>query len=188
MSKFGKFLLIFLVALLVFGAVGVIVAFALRDSGYDLYVEYNGEKYYGSSAADETFYLSPNAEHKFAVKSLTGGDIDYTVKVVSDGTNNFNFAVDDTLYSFYNGNDELDDYSAVFDLQKIDDGFSISIQQDMTVQSAIGEKFGDSVTFFDELSGNAICFDIVIVTDTGSIVFPFFFAVSITLSPPSIVF
>ncbi len=188
MNRFGKFLLIFIVALFIFGAVGFIVAFSLRDSGYSFYVEYNGNKYFGGSTSNEGIYVFPNTEHKFVVKSIASDNVDYTVKVLSNSVNNFNFGVDDTMYSFYNGDDELDDYSAIFDLQQTDGGFTIFVPQGMTVQSAIEAKYGGEAIFFDSFSSDKSYFKLCILIDNVTIELPLYLISFFEISPSGVIF
>lgn len=86
-GRFWKFLLIFLVALLVFGVVGVVISFAVRDSGAEFTVEYNGDTYY-SNSENQSIYLGTGT-HDFTVKSLSDEQADYTVKVVAVADSNF---------------------------------------------------------------------------------------------------
>lgn len=189
-DAFGKFAVCLLVVVLTVAVVGVVLFFALREKGLTNYVEYNGERYMIGSDDGELF-LRRGKTHEFSVKSLTGGEVDFEVKITSNADNNVTFAYNGEYHNSYTENAETDDYSDVFDLQADTDGFAVTIPQDMTLETAIETKYGGDITLLDELSDRTACFVITVTVGDSSAVLPFAFGAEVsdvTLDPPSIVF
>ena len=183
----GKIVSYILVVLLVFGVAGGVAYFFMRSQGTTFYVQYGEEKYYANLDGGNLF-LSAGKTHEFPVKSLTGEEVNYTVKVMANGENNFLFSFGDELYSLYNGDDELDDYSDEFDLQTTSTGFSIAVPQDMSVEGIIEEKYGGDVEFQQNVPDELCYFSVVVTSGKGTVELRFNFCPSITIDPPSIVF
>lgn len=189
-SAFGKFVIWLLVVILIIAVVGVALFFALREQGLTYYVEYNGERYMvGSDGSSIT--LRTGETYEFSVKSLTGGEVDFDVKITSNADNNIRFAYNDEFHYSYTGNAETDDYSDVFGLQTDTDGFTVTIPLELTVETAIETKYGGDITLIGELSDSAAYFVISVTVDESSIDLWFTFGVrvsGVTLDPPQIIF
>lgn len=176
--------------LLLLGAAGVIAYYVLKDEGVSFYVEYNGERYFSSvSEADLSFKTGDT--YTFNVKSLTGENVDYSVSVLSSGEHNFTFICNGEFYDFYSAdNADNNGYSHVFSLQKSEDGFSLTLPSDFSVEQAIEAKFGGDVELQSELQ--SVSYFVIVVAvgdDTLNLFFSFGGNVTgVTVNPPSIVF
>lgn len=187
---FSKIIVWLLAVILIVAVVGVALYFGLREQGMTYYVEYNGQRYMGDTDGG-SLVLQTGKPHEFSVKSLTGGDVNYSVKVVSNSINNFRFSVGDELYIFYSDDEERNDYSDVFGLEQTMSGFSVTIPQDMTVESAVAEKYGGDVVLLTEIPDNVSYFMIVVSVGNVSVDVWFTFGAEvagITIDPPHIVF
>lgn len=167
-SAFGKVLTYILVVLLLLGIVGGVAYFFMRSQGVTYYVEYNDTQYLANSDGG-SIGLRTGETHEFSVKSLTGEEVNYSVKVISNEANNFSFSIGDELHRFYEGNDANDDYSSLFGLQKSADGFTITIPNNVTVESIVSEKFGGEIELLSELSDEYSYF-VVVVSSGDSVV------------------
>ena len=186
----GKVITYILVVLLVLGIAGGIAYFALRSQGVTYYVEYGGEVYLAIGDGGN-ITLRTGETHEFSVKSLTGGEVNYDVKVVSNSANNFTFVYDGKPQSFCGTDEDLNDYSDIFSLEKAADGFSLSFPDGFTVEQAVEEKFGGEVLFDEELQSDKAYFVISVVADESSVDLWFVFGAKVTgvtLDPPQIVF
>lgn len=77
--------------LLAGAAAGVIVYFSLQAGGVSFYVEQGDERYYSGTGGKELF-LQRGDTYEFSIKSLTGENVDYSVRVLSnaeDGSYNY---------------------------------------------------------------------------------------------------
>lgn len=191
---FGKIVIWVLVVLLILGITAIALFFVMREKGADYYVEYNGERYLGGTD-DKNIFLAAGERQEFFVKTLAGGDTEFSVKVVSNADNNLRFSVGTELYYLYNGNEELDDYSAVFDLQTSATGFSLSIPSDMTIETAIEAKYGGDAVLLDGLSDSLSYFELLVTVGKSEVVLRFAFegqaeipSSGIEIDPPSIIF
>lgn len=179
-----------LFVLLVLGVAGMIAYFALRSQGVTYCVEYNGERYFANGDGGSLFLLA-GEPHEFFVKSLTGGEVNYDVTVQSNSANNFTFVCDGKPQSFCGTDEELNDYSEIFGLQKSADGFSLSFPDGFTVEQAIEEKFGGTIEFNSELENDKAYFVISVIADESAVNLWFVFGAEVTgvtLDPPQIVF
>lgn len=175
-----------LVVLLVLGGAGIIVRFALKDQGLNYYVEYNDKKYFANTESSE-IWLSPIQENAFAVKSITGKTIDYSVKITANPDNNFDFIRDGKYFRFYSTTEESNDYTQIFEVQNNTGSFTVIIPAGMTMQKAVEMRHGGKV----EIPNNLELLDyflIIVTVDKTNIIFPFSFIMEITLDSPSIIF
>ena len=189
-SVFGKFIVWLFVVILIVAVVGVVLFFSLREQGLINYVEYNGERYMVGSDGG-CFSLRSGETHEFSVKSLGGGDVTLSVKITSNADNNIRFAYNDEFHYSYTGDIKMDDYSDVFSLQMDTDSFTISIPQDMTVETALETKYGGDITLIDELSDNKAYFVITVMVNDSLVDLGFVFGIKVsgvTLNSPSIIF
>lgn len=188
-GRFWKFLLIFLVALLVFGVVGVVISFAVRDNHFGIAVEYNDNIYY-SSVENQNIYLSAGM-NEFAVNSKS----DYTVKIVSVADSNFVFSVDGKMYQLYGTDEDNNDYTSAFGLQIIDDGFTVVIS-DSGIERVLQNKFGGEIKLESKPLENLPYFAILVMSGKDTLYLPFTFAGQadvnnfgdLILDPPHVIF
>ena len=186
----GKVITYILVVLLVLGIAGGIAYFALRSQGVTYYVEYGGEVYLANGDGGN-ITLRTGETHEFSVKSLTSGEVNFDVKVVSNSSNNFTFTCNGKVFQFVSTEEKNNDYSEIFGLQKSAGGFSLSFPDGFTVEQAIEEKFGGEVLFDEELESVKAYFVITVTADESVVNLWFTFDVDvegIMLNPPQIVF
>lgn len=187
-NAIAKIIIFLLVVLLILGIVAVALFFVMREKGITYYVEYGGKQYLAGSDGGSLDLLNGQT-YEFSVKSLTGGEVDFDVKITSNADNNIAFAYNEEYHNFYTGNAETDDYSDVFGLQTETDGFTVTIPQDMTVEMAIETKYGGDITLLDELSDSTAYFVVAVMVDESTVKIPFGFSdLTVTLAPPQIVF
>lgn len=186
----GKVITYILVVLLVLGVAGMIAYFALRSQGVTYYVEFGNERYFGNTEGG-SLSLPTDATYAFSVKSLTGGEVNFDVKVQSNSANNFTFVCDGKPQSFYGTDAVFNDYSEIFGLQKSADGFSLTLPDHFTVEQAIETKYGGDISFEKELENDKAYFIISVTAEESAVNLWFTFDVDvegITLNPPSITF
>lgn len=191
LGAIGKVITYILVVLLILGIVGIAGYFLLREQGMTYYVEYNGQRYMGGMDGG-SLVLQTGKPHEFFVGSLTGEEVNYSVKVTANKANNFGFYVGEEFQRFYSeDDDEVNDYSQEFGLQKNADGFSLTMPEDYTVEKALEDKYGGEVWLKDELSGSTAYFVITVAVEKTSLNLWFIFGAEvtgITLDPPHIIF
>ena len=184
----GKVITYILVVLLVLGIAGMVAYFALRAQGVTYYVEYGGERYVANGDGGSIELLN-GATSNFTVKSLTGGEVNYDVKVVSNSSNNFSFTCNGKIYQFVSTEEANNDYSEVFGLEKGADGFSLSFPDGFTVEQAVEEKFGGEVLFDEELQSDKAYFVISVTSEDSAVNLWFTFSgLTVMLNPPQIIF
>ena len=192
MKTATKVLTYILVVLLLLGIVGGVAYFALRSQGVTFYVEYGGKQYLANTDG-ANIYLRPNMTHEFAVKSLTGEDVNFDVKVMSSGANNFPFVIGSEKWWLWNDDEASDDYSEVFGLQKNAEGFSLTLSEIYTVEQAVEAKFGSDIELQDnyEINPDLYYFVISVAVGDGAVDLCFNFYThidGIVLDPPQIIF
>lgn len=189
-STVGTIISVLFGVLLLLGIVGIVTYFALRDQGVTFYVECGGQKLYANTDS-ANISLQSGKPYEFYVKTLTGGEVNYSVQVTSNSANNFTFVHNGVPKKFY-GTDETDnDYSKVFGLKKETDKFTINIPKGFKVEKAIEEKYGGSIEFQEEIK-SGLCYFVIAVTADGSKANLYFSVdrkvTGIEISPPSVVF
>lgn len=188
-SIIGKVVIFILVVLLILGITAVALFCVMREKGITYYVEYNGERYLAGSDGGSLWLPPSDNPYRLSVKSLTGGEVNYTVKITSNKANNLMFAVEDELWYLWNDNAEKDDYTEVFGLQKQTDGFSLTIPEDFTVEKAIETKYNADIELKDEIQDNLCYFVITVSVDETAVNLWFSFnELTVTLDSPSIIF
>lgn len=184
----GKVITYILIVLLVLGIAGMVAYFALRAQGVTYFVEYNGERYVANGDGG-SLSLHAGESHEFFVKSLTGGEVNYDVKVVSNSSNNFSFTCNGKIYQFVSTEEANNDYSEVFGLEKGADSFSLSFPDGFTVEQAVEEKFSGEVLFDEELQSDKAYFVISVTSEDSAVNLWFTFSgLTVTLDTPQIVF
>lgn len=188
-NTIGKIITYILVVLLVLGIAGGISYFVLRNQGITYYVEYDGEKYLADSDGGSLYLPPSDKPHSFSVKSLTGGEVNFDVKITSNSANNFTFVYDGQPQKFYGTNEEQNEYSEVFGLEKSADGFTLSIPENFTVEEAVKMKYGGDIEIQGDLNYKLCYFVITVSVDKTTVNLWFNFTeLKITLDPPSIIF
>ncbi len=184
----GKVIMYIMIVLLVIGIAGGVTYFFLRSRGVTFYVTNEGHKYY-SGMDGASIWLSPGETHSFSVRSLTGGEVNYTVKVLANESNNFGFFAGQEFHRFYDNNEQNDDYSEILGLKKGINEFTLTIPEEMTVRRAIEEKFGENLQLQTELQ-EGLCYFVLVVTAGESSVTLWFNIdeLRLTIDPPSVVF
>lgn len=184
----GKFILWLLVILFLIGSSFLVVYFVMRSQGMTYYVEFKGERYYANSDGGNITLIEGELS-EFSVKSLTDEDINYSVCVTSNYANNFRFSVRDELYKFYGDDEELNDYSEIFDLQRTDSGFTVCVPRNTTLTSVIEQKFNGSITVFDEINEDLSYFVITVSSGASSVSLLFDFEpIQVGVDPPKVTF
>lgn len=188
LNAIGKVITYILVVLLVLGIAGMVAYFALRGQGVTYYVEYSGERYVANGDGGSLGLINGET-HTFAVKSLTGGEVNYDVTVQSNYSNNFDFVIDGEYYRFYSETAENNDYTDVFNVVKTLDGFALTLPEGFTVEQAIETKFGGDVEIQKELQSDLSYFVIMVTSGESSVSLWFTFGdLFITLDQTEIVF
>lgn len=186
----GKVITYILVVLLVLGIAGMVTFFVLRSQGVTFYVECYGEKYLANGDSDSLALLNGET-HTFSVKSLTDGEVNYSVKVTSNGANNFSFTTNGEIWYLWNDDETKDDYTDIFDIEKSEDSFTLTLPEDFTVKQVLEEKFGAEIVPKDESDIQAgVCYFVIVVSlDESTVKIPFSFSdLTVTLNPPQIIF
>ena len=190
MGAVGKIITWLLVVLLILGVAGGIAYFVLRSQGVTFYVEYGNEKYF-LIGGNDSLKLVNGQSHDFSVKSLSGSEANYDVKIISIQANNLTFTMNGLSYQFYSTTDEDNDYSQVFGLKKEIDNFSLVLPNTFSVKQAIEEKYGAEIVLQNENDIQAgLCYFVIVVTvDENTVKIPFSFTdLTVTIDPPQIVF
>lgn len=187
-SAFGKFVVWLMVVILIIAIAAIALFFVLRGQGMTFYVSYNGVRCLGGSTGDSIELLN-GITNNFFVKGLTGNDVNYTVKVTSNAANNFGFVCNGEPYMFFGTDDEYNDYTDVFGVEKHTNSFSLTLPDGFTVEQAIETKYGGDIELQSELADD-LCYFIITVTEgTSSVDLWFTFTdLTITFNPPNIVF
>ena len=184
----GKVITYILVVLLVLGIAGMVAYFVLRSQGVTFYVEYDGERYLANGDGG-SLGLVNGETHTFSVKSLTGGEVNFDVNVVSNSSNNFSFTCNGKVFQFVSTEETSNDYSEEFGLEKSADGFSLTLPDHFTVEQAIEIKYGGDVSFEKELESDKAYFVISVTSDESVVSLWFtFYDLTVTLNPPQIIF
>lgn len=184
----GKIVTYLIVILLILGAIAAISFFAMRSQGVTFYVEHNGARYLANGDGGSLFLRTEKA-HTFSVKSLTGGEVNYSVKITSNSANNFGFFLNGTAQQFFGTEEESNDYTEVFGLKKKAEGFTLTFPKGYTVKQAIERKYGGEIELQNELQDELCYFMIAVVAGKSKAELWFNFEdLTITLDPPQILF
>lgn len=187
-SVIGKIFVFVLVLLLLLSIAGVTVYFIYKDKGVIFYVSYDGKKYMANTESGN-IYLPPSDDaYYFKVKSLSGKDVNYDVKVTSSPENNFSFVVGNEYWKFYDSDETKNDYSDFFNLEKQSGGFNLNVAKGFTVTGALAEQFGEEIELLSDLSADKEYFVITVTLDESSVKLYFSTGYMICLDPPQIVF
>lgn len=186
----GRVMAWILAVLLALGLAGLLAWAVLRSQGVTYFVEF-GEQRYLANGDGGRLALMSGESHDFAVKALTGGEVNFEVKITSNPANNFTFSHDGEVYQFVSGEDGDNDYSQVFGLEKETDGFTLTLPEGFTVQRALEEKFGGAVELGTELQDDKAYFMITVTAGESSVQLWFLFGAKVsgvTVDPSSLIF
>ena len=189
LNVIGKIITYILVVLLVLGIAGGVAYFFMRSQGMTFYVEYSGERYVANGDGGSIELLNGET-HNFTVKSLTDGEVNYDVTVQSNSANNFDFALNGENYQFFGKNENKNDYSDIFGLQKKADGFSLTIPDHFTVEQAVETQYGGDIELQNgyEIDTDLCYFAITVTSDKSTVSLWFKFSYfTVTFDPPPIV-
>lgn len=187
-SAFWKVLTYILVVLLLLGIVGGVAYFFMRSQGMTFYVEYSGARYLANGESG-SIGLVNGTSPTFAVKALTGEEVNYSVKVTSNGANNFSFTTNDEFWYLWNDDEAKDDYTDVFEVGKDTDGFTLTLPEGFTVEQAIEQKYGADIVLDQELQADLNYFMIVVTVEDSIVRIPFHFSdFTVTLDTTHIIF
>ena len=156
------------------------------------YVEHEGKQIL---SADSEMTFTEGKTHRFDVKyTFDTGQAearDYTVEIVPNAEQDFEYTVDGETYLY----SKAGDLSAAFGLKKQKSYFEITLREDMTVQSVLetvhpGQQVEVPETAAD---GNGFPYTLVISSYNGNVSYRIAFdlgtdVTGITIDPPSIVF
>ncbi len=166
-NTFAKIFSFILVLLLIFGAAGLIAYFVLQEKGVSFYVMFEDELFY-SNVEGGGITLVKGQPYSFTVKSLTGEDVNYSVRITSNSANNFDFVFGDEYWQFHDADESKNDYTEIFQVEKTLGGFSLTVPS-LTVEEIVEEQFGGDIELVNELKEDAAYF-LITVTSGESIV------------------
>lgn len=170
--------------LIIAGLIGGLLYRVIGSRSTTDYINYNDREYSAGAESDITLQAQDNI---FGVKSSTGGKADYSVKIVANSENNFEFVMDGQTYNFISADDDNNDYTSVFGISEYTDYFVVNVPDDFTVERAIESIYGKDIEILDELNSSDCYFTIVITLGGSSINLNFNFAEQLSLDPPYIV-
>lgn len=170
--------------LIIAGFIGGLLYRAIGSRGTTDYINYNDIDYSAETESDITLQAQDNI---FSVKSATGGMVDYSVRIVANPENNFEFVMDGQTYNFISADGENNDYTSAFGVSEYADYFVVNVPNDFTVEGAVESIYGKDIEIVDELNSSDCYFTIVITLGESMVNLNFNFAEQISLDPPYIV-
>ena len=190
----AKIIGIILVLLLVAGLVAVIHKFTngFNEDFKTFYVEHEGKQIL-SENSEMTF--TKGKTHRFDVKytfdTQQSETKDYTVEIVPNAEQDFEYTVDGEPYLY----SKTGDLSAAFALNKQDSYFAITLREDMTLQSVLEAIHpGQQVEVPENASdGNPFPYALIVSSYNGNVNYHIAFnlgadVTGITLEPSQIIF
>lgn len=190
----AKVIGIILVLLLVAGLVAVIYKFTngFNEDFKTFYVEYEGKQIL---AQNSELALEPGKTYRFDVKytfdTQQSETKDYSVEIVPNAEQDFEYTVDGEPYLF----SRAGDLSAAFSLKKQATHFEITLREDMTIQSVLetvypGQQVEVPGTAADE---NPFPYALIVSSYNGNVSYRIAFnlgadVTGITLDPSQIIF
>ena len=190
----AKIIGIILVLALLVGLVAVIYKFTngFNEDFKTFYVEYEGKQIL---AQNSELALEPGKTYRFDVKytfdTQQSETKDYSVEIVPNAEQDFEYTVDGEPYLF----SRAGDLSAAFSLKKQATHFEITLREDMTIQSVLetvypGQQVEVPGTAADE---NAFPYALIVSSYNGNVSYRIAFnlgadVTGITLDPSQIIF
>ena len=193
-QKAAKVIGVILVLLLLAGIIAIIYRFTngFNEDFKTFYVEHNGEQILTTNSE---LVLEPGKTNRFDVKYTfdTGQSEtkDYSVEIVPNAEQDFEYTVDGEPYLF----SRADDLSAAFSLNKQESYFELTLQEDMTLQSVLETIHpGQQVEVPENASdGNPFPYALIVSSYNGNVSYHIAFnlgaeVTGITLDPSQIIF
>ena len=193
-QKAAKVIGVILVLLLLAGIIAIIYRFTngFNEDFKTFYVEHNWEQILTTNSE---LVLEPGKTNRFDVKYTfdTGQSEtkDYSVEIVPNAEQDFEYMVDGKPYLF----SRADDLTAAFSLNKQESYFELTLQEDMTLQSVLEAVHpGQQVEVPGNASdGNPFPYALIVSSYNGNVSYHIAFnlgaeVMGVTLNPPSIVF
>ena len=193
-QKAAKVIGVILVLLLLASIIAVIYRFTngFNEDFKTFYVEHNGEQILTTNSE---LVLEPGKTNRFDVKYIfdTGQSEtkDYSVEIVPNAEQDFEYTVDGEPYLF----SRADDLSAAFSLNKQESYFELTLQEDMTLQSVLETIHpGQQVEVPESASdGNPFPYALIVSSYNGNVSYHIAFnlgaeVTGITLDPSQIIF
>ena len=190
----AKVIGVILVLLLLASIIAVIYRFTngFNEDFKTFYVEHNGEQILTTNSE---LVLEPGKTNRFDVKYIfdTGQSEtkDYSVEIVPNAEQDFEYTVDGEPYLF----SRADDLSAAFSLNKQESYFELTLQEDMTLQSVLETIHpGQQVEVPESASdGNPFPYALIVSSYNGNVSYHIAFnlgaeVTGITLDPSQIIF
>ena len=190
----AKIIGIILVLLLVAGLIAGIYKFTngFNEDFKTFYVEHEGKLIL---AQNSELALEPGKTYRFDVKytfdTKQSETKDYTVEIVPNAEQDFEYTVDGETYLY----SKAGDLSAAFSLKKQKSYFEITLREDMTVQSVLETVHpGQQVKVPENASdGNPFPYALIVSSYNGNVSYRIAFdlgtdVTGITIDPPGIVF
>lgn len=190
----AKIIGIILVLLLVAGLIAVIYKFTngFNEDFKTFYVEHEGKQIL---AQDSEMTFTEGKTYRFDVKytfdTQQSETKDYTVGIVPNAEQDFEYTVDGETYLY----SKAGDLSSAFGLNKQDSYFEFTLQEDMTLQSVLaavhsGQQVEVPETAADE---NPFPYALIVSSYNGNVSYRIAFdlgtdVTGITIDPPGIVF
>ena len=190
----AKVIGVILVLALLAGLVAVLYKFTngFNEDFKTFYVEYEGKQIL---AQNSELALEPGKTYRFDVKytfdTQQSETKDYTVEIVPNAEQDFEYTVDGEPYLY----SKAGDLSSAFSLKKQATHFEITLQEDMTLQSVLetvhpGQQVKVPETAADE---NPFPYALIVSSYNGNVSYRIAFnlgadVTGITLDPPGIVF
>ncbi len=148
----------------------------LRREGLDVYVEYNGKKYLATDKLGSVGRLTDGI-HTFIVGNLSGGQTKYEINITPNPDNAFEYITDGSVKKW--GNDKTD-YKQYFGYEQTHNGFTITVTENMTVQSILENKYGEAEIITDTEYLNDY-FLLIVICDNATVTLSY----GMPLLPPS---
>ena len=188
----AKIIGIILVLLLVAGSVAVIYRFTngFNEDFKTFYVEHEGKQIL---MQDSKTALDAGSTYRFDVKytfdTQQSETKDYTVEIVPNAEQDFEYTVDGEPYLY----SKAGDLSAAFSLKKQKSYFEITLREDMSVQSVLETVHPGQQVKVPENAADVFPYVLCISSYNGNVSYRIAFGLGaevtgITLDPPSIVF
>lgn len=190
----AKVIGVILVLALLAGLVAVIYKFTngFNEDFKTFYVEYEGKQIL---AQNSELALEPGKTYRFDVKytfdTQQSETKDYTVEIVPNAEQDFEYTVDGEPYLY----SKTGDLSAAFALNKQDSYFAITLREDMTLQSVLEAIHpGQQVEVPENASdGNPFPYALIVISYNGNVNYHIAFnlgadVTGITLEPSQIIF
>ena len=188
----AKVIGVILVLALLAGLVAVLYKFTngFNEDFKTFYVEYEGKQIL---AQNSELALEPGKTYRFDVKytfdTQQSETKDYTVEIVPNAEQDFEYTVDGEPYLY----SKAGDLSSAFSLKKQATHFEITLQEDMTLQSVLETVHPGQQVKVPENAADVFPYVLCISSYNGNVSYRIAFGLGaevtgITLDPPSIVF